>query len=1776
FTSADVTIKAKGTEVHKCNDWNFSTQTCHGEWILLRDDLIPGQEYNITITPDDPGFIEYINVSSAELLSPSREFIEDVNDAVLELDNNTVIVPENHFIRVHFEEVLDKSNDITIYGNSSEGVSIEVYEKGTNYLVAEFTSVTDFGEHKEYLSGLIGKQDSFDMKVIGGNLEIDYIVDPSGWYDADWKRRKVLIINSSLVTDTFSDFPVLVSFNSSSELLTHAQPNGDDVLFTDSDGITKLSHEIEFFNSTSGEIIAWVKIPSLSDVSDKEIYLYYNNPSSSNQENISDVWSNDFVMVQHLQEESGSGNYLLDSTNFSNDGAPLGSTTPNFIQNSFIGSGYEFAGLNQERIEVPSSSSLEQSNSFTAQAWVKVNSFTSPDHNPIFWKGERLGWGESYMFRMALTTDSLFTWGVTCGSEGWFEGGSYSMDDWTKTTLSFDGTTARSYVDGVEVGSDTACSGQTLNTFPSEPVRSGFGYRETDTEETHLDGEVSSLKFSSVPRSAQWIETEYNNQEFSNNFVSISDLEVLYNLTILEPIGNGDFYLNGSLINSFPYSEEFISGENIDIEAVSDSGWSFKEWFVNGGFLSENSTETITINEDKELNTSFIKNEFEVQTNPISNSSLTSVDLEGELITLQGYTDVDVYFEWGTNQSNLSNKTPNIQISSLSEFNETISGLNRGETYYFRAVGEKNGNISFGQIKSFYIFDSPTADSLPVTNIVYDGARLQGEILDDGGLVSESIFRWRPKENIYLYDDFSEWNGWNAYSSGDVYHSSEQSYSGTNSLKKDDNDDPNGGYKLLNKSTGLGITLEAYVYRPDPSSGGSYDRFAISNSDFDGYGPRIGEGSVDIERRDGGVGTTISSSVSWSRPENQWYKVVFEMNQSNVFILTIYDLSDTELAKVTSNVDTTYTDFDRFVVHGGHEYFLDNVLIKGGIADNWTETNWKNSLYTNDDYSEDISGLLSETEYEFQTKARNSIGEGNWSDSEIFVTGDALVQPDVLTESATDIQPTQATLQGELIDMGNDYSVDVWFEWDNNDSFSNSSFTSIQSFNETASFEQIITGLSEGETYYYRAYVQNDLNTVIGDTSSFTALAYPSAVTNSVTNITNVSARLNGEVTYDGNDSVETKFRYRNSDDLIKQKSGSFLLNSLGTKNISGIGFEPDLIEFRITSTNEQFDRDSSYTGQEWGWGHGFAKIKGGIKEVALTVGSGSASTNGMAASSSNSYSIYQVITPDDGDGIVGWIESSLTSVHSDGFIINTDSLDQSQYVTFTAYKFEESAEIDVGAFNTPTVTGTDSVNVGFEPNFLKTIIQPHDGISNINDQIHDPDGDNGWGFGLAAETTEGIEQVSLAVSMHSENIDYHSYGSSDSDVLYALRMKPKDSTINGRIKASLSSFNSNGFTLDYSDVDSGQIALYLAIKTNSDPFVGYNFTPTSSMRQEINTSVRSGGVSLIGSNTIPSMNSESVVIGDHHGWMHGGGDSVDQRAMGFSSSSDSVNGHSSGSSLSDSFYLLYTDKDGIILGKDVAWIREITDEGFILDWSEVVDTSTTGVSYDSVVFGYYGFRAKENWMETSLQGPFNTGDNYSETITGLELGNGYEFQTKAKNSIREGYWSDSRFFYLVYEYFEEINYSVKLLNEENQSFSLKYVVEFNGSNDECYLDINYSNYLMIDEGNDTWSIEENYSEGIHNFTISCNSDVSNGVNYTSSFNVIDVDEGYFGFESLNYNEYNVLSNGLNVYINDSMDSFSGSYNTLHDFGDYSVFEELIDVDLLFSNFSHVFGLGLN
>ncbi len=132
-----------------------------------------GQEYSIPSK-------SRIEITSAYHLDSNRQVLDDISDKVREFDGLwSSEIPDNHYVRVTFEQALTSANDIRIFVKIVSGEPrIEIYEKDGAAPIAQYAVVNDREYSRTFLNDLQGSQDTFDIHVAGGSVEFDHIVDP--------------------------------------------------------------------------------------------------------------------------------------------------------------------------------------------------------------------------------------------------------------------------------------------------------------------------------------------------------------------------------------------------------------------------------------------------------------------------------------------------------------------------------------------------------------------------------------------------------------------------------------------------------------------------------------------------------------------------------------------------------------------------------------------------------------------------------------------------------------------------------------------------------------------------------------------------------------------------------------------------------------------------------------------------------------------------------------------------------------------------------------------------------------------------------------------------------------------------------------------------------------------------------------------------------------------------------------------------------------------------------------------------------------------------------------------------------------------------------------------------------------------------------------------------------------------------------------------------------------------------------------------------------------
>ena len=200
------------------------------------------------------------------------------------------------------------------------------------------------------------------------------------WYSTGgtWDYRKGITIDHTKVDMDLANFAVLISVTDTDLADTDnsghvVQSDGGDILFTNSDG-DKLDHEIEKYTNTTGELIAWVEVDSLSSSVNTILYIYYGSSVVGDQWDMNATWESSLKMVQHLQEEvTDEGTVTdvhLDSTSNDNHGDQRG----NDDATAQIYKGQNFDGTD-DYVDCGNDASLNfGTGDFTIEAWVKINS----------------------------------------------------------------------------------------------------------------------------------------------------------------------------------------------------------------------------------------------------------------------------------------------------------------------------------------------------------------------------------------------------------------------------------------------------------------------------------------------------------------------------------------------------------------------------------------------------------------------------------------------------------------------------------------------------------------------------------------------------------------------------------------------------------------------------------------------------------------------------------------------------------------------------------------------------------------------------------------------------------------------------------------------------------------------------------------------------------------------------------------------------------------------------------------------------------------------------------------------------------------------------------------------------------------------------------------------------------------------------------------------------------------------------------------------------------
>ena len=330
----------------------------------------------------------------------------------------------------------------------------------------------------------------------------------AAWIDTSWKYSKKIIIDHTKVSATLTNFPVLVSDVSGDYWL--AQASGNDFCFYNSDNTTKYNHEIEKFDRTTGTLVAWVNVTSLSSSTDTVIWMYYGNPAAANQQNVVGTWNSNYIGVYHMKEASGATCY--DSSSKKINGTIV--NTPTLSATGKMGPCYNFAQSSSQYVNFGNVSSWNALSAITLEAWCKPTTWS--DNNQIWTKQgvwKIVDANPYYYFTVSLNTGDKFAGlDVDPASSTWWNlVGTWRTSD-GQHIFYINGS-----IDKNITSTGTMLSGETgYNSYAG--IAATYWHNNWVD---YYDGLIDEVRISKIARNGSWITTEYNNQNSPSTFMSI-------------------------------------------------------------------------------------------------------------------------------------------------------------------------------------------------------------------------------------------------------------------------------------------------------------------------------------------------------------------------------------------------------------------------------------------------------------------------------------------------------------------------------------------------------------------------------------------------------------------------------------------------------------------------------------------------------------------------------------------------------------------------------------------------------------------------------------------------------------------------------------------------------------------------------------------------------------------------------------------------------------------------------------------------------------------------------------------------------------------------------------------------------------------------------------------------------------------------------------------------------------------------------------------------------
>ena len=333
--------------------------------------------------------------------------------------------------------------------------------------------------------------------------------------------KSITLNTTSLgITSNLTSFPALLSIQDNNLIITGtctdkvSTPNGPnyDFAFVDPNTAGELYYQVESYNQTTGTLLVWVQIPTLTFATNNTISFYYGSPSPTITHNaafFANTWGSDYKAVFHFNETAYTGS-VADGTSGGHTGTTVGMTSADLVTGK-IGNAYSFNGSSKSI----TSNAVTLTGSFTISAWVNLSS-AGRDQKVI--TNQATGGGSTGGYKLGLYSDNTpeSETGSVNDRSATPAPTAFATNAWHYVQSVYNGTMLSTYVDGAQY----KIQATTNNPSSVTPLYIGVG---EGGNQYYFSGTIDEPRVSNVAKTSDWIKAEYVDQ---NNPVSFTSCAV--------------------------------------------------------------------------------------------------------------------------------------------------------------------------------------------------------------------------------------------------------------------------------------------------------------------------------------------------------------------------------------------------------------------------------------------------------------------------------------------------------------------------------------------------------------------------------------------------------------------------------------------------------------------------------------------------------------------------------------------------------------------------------------------------------------------------------------------------------------------------------------------------------------------------------------------------------------------------------------------------------------------------------------------------------------------------------------------------------------------------------------------------------------------------------------------------------------------------------------------------------------------------------------------------